>query len=91
MSMQPSPFAFYEEVTVKSGRAGLEEIAGESGAVLGASGDGGSWSYAVLIYSKGITWSVGEEDIVSTGRIRTREEFYDGTVIRVSKDGELLD
>ena len=89
--MKSSPFAFYEEVTVKPGRAGLGEIAGELGAVLGSSEDGGSWNYSVLIYSKGITWSVGEEDIVSSGRIRTREEFYDGTVIRVSKDGQLLD
>jgi hypothetical protein len=89
--MKPSPFAFYEEIKVRPGRAGLEEISGELGAVVGSSEDGGSWSYAVLIYSKGITWSVGTEDIVGTGRIRTREEFYDDTVIRVSKDGELLD
>lgn len=88
--MKLSPFAFYEEVRVKPDRAGLEEIAGELGAVLGSSQDGECWSYVILIYSRGVTWGAGEDDLVSTGLIRTREEFYDGAVVRVSKDGELL-
>ncbi|MCW1916140.1 Imm31 family immunity protein [Luteolibacter sp. GHJ8] len=89
--MRSSPFAFYEEVRVKAGRAGLEEVAGELGAVLGSSQDGERWSYAILIYSRGATWGADEDDLVSTGRIRTREEFYDGAAVRVSEDGQLLD
>ena len=89
--MKPSPFAFYDEVIVEPAGSGLEEIAGEVGVVLGAAEDGEHWSYAVSIYSSGVTWSVTESDLKSTGRKRKKEEFYDGTLIRVSQRGRSLD
>jgi hypothetical protein len=89
--MTPSRFAFYEEVIVEPAGSGLEEIAGELGVVLGVAEDGERWSYGVSIYSSGVTWTVTESDLKSTGRKRKREEFYDGTSIRVSQRGRLLE
>jgi hypothetical protein len=57
---------------------------------MGMAEEGGQWSYSVSIESRGTSWSVFTSDIMSTGEVRRREKFYDGSSIRVSKDGELL-
>jgi hypothetical protein len=88
--MTASPFAFYEVVVVQSSRPELREIAGERGVIMGMAEEAGQWSYSVSIESSGISRSVGASDIKSTGEVRRREEFYDGSSIRVSKDGKLL-
>jgi hypothetical protein len=89
--MTSSPFAFYEVVVVHSSRPELREIAGERGVILGMAEEAGQWSYAVSVESSGICWSLGASDIKSTGEVRRREDFYDASSIRVSKDGRLLD
>ena len=71
-----------------------QEIAGLEGAVLGhaVEDDGEIVSYAVAIYERGgICWSVAPSDLEATGRHDRRERLYDGSSIRVSEDGELLD
>jgi len=88
--MTSSPFAFNEVVVVQFSRPELREIAGKRGVILGMAEDAGQWSYSVSVESSGICWSVGASDIKSTGEVRRREEFYDGSSIRVSKDGKLL-
>ena len=88
--MTPSPFAFYEVVVIESSRPELRDVAGERGVIMGMAEEDGQWSYAVSIESRGTSWSVFKSDIKSTGEVRRREEFYDGSSIRVSKDGELL-
>jgi hypothetical protein len=69
------------------------EIAGLEGAVLGISEDGGRIvSYAISIYDRdGICWNVEPADLEPTGRHDRRESFYDGSSLRVSVRGELLD
>jgi len=74
--------------TCDGGRRHLED------AVLGTAveDDGEVVSYAVAIYERdGMCWSVTPSDLEATGRHDRRESFYDGTSIRVSRDGELLD
>jgi hypothetical protein len=89
------PFEYYEVVRVRTTPTTTdEEIAGFEGAVLGKAveDDGQIVSYAVAIYERGgICWSVAPSDVEATGRHDRRESFYDGTSIRVSKDGEVLD
>ena len=89
--MSASQFSFYEEVLVRSSREELAEVLGERGVILGMAEKEGRWSYAVMIESSGICWSVEAGDLSRTGRIRTREEFYDGASVRVSRGGKLLD
>ena len=59
--------------------------------MLGTAEEGEHWTYAVSIYSSGVTWSVTESDLKSTGRKRQKEGFYEGTSIRVSQRGRLLE
>ena len=75
---------------VESTRPELREIVGERGVVMGMAEEAGQWSYSVSIESRGVSCSVRASDIKSTGQFRRREEFYDGSSIRVSKDGRLL-
>jgi hypothetical protein len=86
------PFEEYEVVRVRTTAATVAAgIAGLEGAVRGTAieDDGEIVSYAVAIYERdGICWSVAPSDLEATGRHDRRESFYDGTSIRVSKDGE---
>lgn len=89
--MNPSPFAWYEEVMIASSDNALSEINGERGVILGMAEADGLWSYAVLIESTNICWSVEATALLTTGRIRKREELYANTSIRVSREGRILD
>jgi hypothetical protein len=87
-------FDYFEIVRVRptpSDRA--SEIAGLEGAVLGISEDEGRIvSYAISIYDRdGMCWSVDPADLEATGRHDRRESFYDGSSLRVSVRGEVLD
>jgi len=89
------PFEHYEIVRVRETPATTDgHIAGLEGAVLGIAveDNGEIVSYAVSIYERdGICWSLAPSDLEPTGRHDRRENFYDGTSIRVSEYGELLD
>jgi|GEM_PF-3029658 len=64
---------------------------GRHGTVLGRSrGDDGAESYAVYFDDVGETSMIARSDLEPTGERRPREDFYDGTRIRVSDNGELL-
>ncbi len=78
-------FDFYEVVRVVNQDSAL---LGREGAVLGRSRseDGTEEFYAVGIDG----WMFAGSDLVTTGRRLAREDFYDGTVARVSADGHLL-
>ena len=89
-------FDFFEVVRVEprpGSDAELEALRGRIGAVLGKSAEEGELptSYAVDIDGLDEGWSIDAEDLVSTGKFRRREDYYDGTSIRVSVDGELLE
>ena len=80
-------FQFYEIVRVASSDPELTEIHGERGAILGVSeNDNGTFGYAVFIYRDEICWDLAEGELEATGEFSRREEFYDGTSIRVRVD-----
>jgi len=89
-------FEFFEVVRVEP-RPGsdpaLEALRGRIGAVLGKGAEDGELptSYAVAIDGLDEVWSIAPEDLVSTGQFRRYEDYYDGTSVRVSVDGELLE
>jgi len=84
----PAPkFAFYEKVKINSSDPAGHEVQGELGAVLGRSqSDDGEWHYGVLVYSQDICWSFAEHELLATGEHAKREDFYDGSSVRVSVD-----
>lgn len=85
------PFSvdFFEVVLVcpPAGGRGV----GRRGTVLGRSrGDDGAEFYAVFFEDVGETSMIARSDLEPTGERRSREDFYDGTRIRVSGTGDLL-
>jgi hypothetical protein len=85
-------FDFYEKVIVASADPSKAEITGRLGAVLGrVCDDNGRWSYAIGLYDGGACWFCWEDELRPTGEFDRRESFYDGSSIRVSQHGELLD
>ncbi|QUJ69551.1 immunity protein 31 (plasmid) [Photobacterium sp. GJ3] len=86
-----SKFDYYEVVKVSSKRPELSEINGFDGAILGfAEDDDGIFWYAVDILTTGECWDVMENELISTGKMMSREDFYTGESISVSvtQDGE---
>ena len=79
-------YEFYERVRVTSDKPELVEINGEVGAVLGMAEDGLQTFYAVFIYRDEECWHVEEKSLRATGEFDERENFYDGSRLRVSVD-----
>jgi hypothetical protein len=87
MILPESKFKFYEKVRISSAAPAKAKVIGELGAVLGmAQGEDGRWSYAVSIYSTGISWSCWENELVPTGEFDRRETFYSGDSVQVAVD-----
>ncbi len=79
-------YQFYEVVRICE-HCQFKEIAGLRGAVLGiAQNSQGEWGYAVSIDKLDETWDLPESDLEPTGIMRTREEYYDESSIRVVVD-----
>jgi hypothetical protein len=71
--------------TVRDGVADLE------GAILSPH-EGLPVTYAVAVYDRdSLVWTIHEDDLEATGRHDRYENFYDGTRITVSDQGELLE
>jgi Immunity protein 31 len=83
-------YEFYEVVQVISQDESKAKLNGQTGAVLGRAqaDDGKSWSYAVAIDSTEIVWSFDEDELLPTGLVRKREDYYDGSSVRVIVDEE---
>jgi hypothetical protein len=83
-------FDLYEVVSVEPPPA--THLSGRSATVLGRSrSEDGTETYALLYDDEPETWMADGGQLRSTGRRRRREDVYDGTSIRVSQKGELLD
>jgi len=80
-------YKFYEVVTIASNKPSLKEINGQEAAVMGmAENDNGQWCYAVNILDSDDGWDVMESDLQPTGRMMSREDFYDGELVKVEVD-----
>ena len=75
---KPSKFEFYELVTIQSDNPVAQEVNGKQGAVLGMAQNFGEsekskgrghneWDYAVYLFDTDETWTLSEQDLVSTG------------------------
>jgi hypothetical protein len=77
-------FDFYERVRFTATAGMVRKLKSRTGYVLGRSvDDSGAWGYAVLIEGKDETWNFGEDQLSSTGEFAKREDFYDGSSVRV--------
>jgi hypothetical protein len=88
--MSDPKFEFYEVVRVISCAKDVPvRLLGAEGAILGRTqGDQGDieWSYAVTFEGEINTWIFMEAELEPTGRFKRREDFYDGSSIRVIVD-----
>jgi hypothetical protein len=76
-------FDFYMEVHVlRTAETESSEIADAVGVIMGISEGPLGPSYAVSI--NGISHMVAESDLAATGRIFSRDDFYDGSSIKVA-------
>lgn len=81
-------FDFYEEVRIKSLDQAKSHLNGQIGVILGRTprNDASSHSYGVALNNGKEAWCFFEDELESTGRIFRREDFYDGTVVKVHVD-----
>lgn len=89
-------FEFFQEVRIAPRPHAdheLNKLRGRLGAVLGISREPGqpSASYAVAIDGLAAVWSLDPDDLVATGKLRSRSDYYDGVSMRVGPDGEPRD
>jgi len=87
--MTPKPrFAFYEKVRVQTSDPSKAHLNGELGAIVGMTEteDKTSWYYAVDVYSQRHGWCFYEHELEPTGEYARREDFFDGTSVRVRVD-----
>jgi hypothetical protein len=90
------PFEFFEVVRIEprpDTPAEIRRLHARIGAVLGKSAEDGQepTSYAVDLDDVEEAWTIDARDLVATGQFRKRGDYYDGTSIRVSVCGELID
>ena len=88
-------FGFYEVVEILPR---LDPPSVQFGAVLGRSGiETGRPGYAVHVFDSAMLPSRGEcvcfeeSELRATGRRMTRADFYDGSSVRVGRDGDILE
>ncbi|MDO6708624.1 Imm31 family immunity protein [Photobacterium sp. 1_MG-2023] len=80
-----SKFKFYEVVKINTNRPEISEANGLECAILGmAENDDGIYWYSVSSLTNEFSWDLCEDDLVSTGNIMKREDFYTGESMSVS-------
>jgi hypothetical protein len=89
-------FEFFQEVRIAPRPHAdheLKELHGRIGAVLGISREPGQppASYAIAIDGLDEVWSLHPDDLVATGKLRSRSDYYGGVSMRVGVDGEPRD
>jgi hypothetical protein len=80
-------YEFYEKVRVASQACDKAKVNAQTGAVLGrVQTEDGTWYYTVYIYSTKTSWCFFEHELSPTGEKASREDFYDGSSVRVTVD-----
>jgi hypothetical protein len=84
----PPKFDFYEEVRILSGDPKVARLVGQVGVVLGRTEteDRQTWCYAVQLTNERAGYCFFESELETTGNHFLREDFYDGTSVRVLVD-----
>jgi len=82
-------YGFYEKVRVDSQASEKASVNGQIGAVLGrVQTENGIWYYTIYIYVTETSWCFFEHELSPTGEQASREDFYDGSSVRVRVDDE---
>jgi hypothetical protein len=86
--MSQPKFTFYEKVRVCTSDPKKFHLNGEIGVILGMAEteDENSWYYVLAIRSEKYCRCFYEHELEPTGEYAKREDFYDGTSIRVQVD-----
>lgn len=88
--MQVKPkFDFYEKVRICTSDPAKSHLKGEIGAVLGRTeteDHPAPFLYGVCIDSLGRVWSFFENELAPTNQWAKREDYYDGSSVRVRVD-----
>ncbi len=87
MTSKPEPrYEFYQEVQVRTSDPKKSHLNGRIGVVFGRTetSENTSWGYGVQLQDK--CWFFYEYEIQPTGRQFRREDFYDGSSVRVRVD-----
>lgn len=73
---------------VCTSETGKADVNGRLGAVVGftRTEDGTSWYYSVHIYYDDLGWCFYERELETVGEFARREDFYDGSAVRVRVD-----
>lgn len=80
-------YSFYEKVRINTVDRKKKEVNGEIGAVLGRDRDcSDQWYYTVYVYASTSCWCFFESELMPTGQAAKREDFFDGSSIRVEVD-----
>jgi len=90
MAGESSPkYAFYEKVWVNCPLSENARVNGQIGAVLGrVQTQKGDWYYTVYIYSTDTSWCFFEHELLPTGECAKKEDFYEGSSVRIAVDSE---
>ena len=89
--MEHKKIDFYSEVKV-SDHAETPEIRGKYGAVASIGEENGKvLGYGIFVEINNIEeyWEVDKDDITPTGKMFKRSDFYDGSSLGVTPDGEV--
>jgi hypothetical protein len=83
-------FDIYEEVRIQTSDPAKSRFNSELAVIVGRTEteDGTSWYYTVDFLSTKRGWCFYENELESTGRKYRREDFYDGSSVRVRVDEE---
>ncbi|WP_194777290.1 Imm31 family immunity protein [Pararhodonellum marinum] len=84
------PFDFYEIVVIKSNvLTRKHKISGMRSCILGKASDNyENWFYTVWLFENEKSWDLPSTCLEKTGDFMKREDFYDGTIIKVKVDPE---
>jgi hypothetical protein len=89
LSEPDARYAFYEKVRVDSRASEKAKVNGQIGAVLGrVQMENGAWYYTVYVYSTETSWCFFEHELLPTGEQASRDDFFDGSSVRVHVDEE---
>jgi hypothetical protein len=83
-----SKFDFYEVVEILEPEVMPTRLWHTKGVVMGMSqSENGAWEYAISVFEdQRETWQLEEEFLKTTGKRMSREDFYDGSFVRIVVD-----
>ena len=85
--MEPQ-FEYYEQVRISSPDENHSQLVGRFGVILGRTqtAEDDCWYYTLTVDGEAECWCFFERQLEATGMFFTRDDFYDGSSIKVRVD-----